>query len=309
MSPINTISVIGTGYSGSGAVLDYFRSTPTIYFPLKDVEYLLPHCPGGLLSLSAEVFQNKNASTSSVCDSVERFFKATELLYRSNGIFLKGMNYKKLLPNFLDDIEFLIDQCFVKDYSVDIYFDWLQKTPLERVKARLLSDHRVCFSPVEGLDFKAVVRKFHERLFRENSHDLIVLNQSLNYLSIDATRDFFANHKIIVVTRNPFDQYADLKLKKNFRGLEKFVWMYSKIKSRIEAYSSSPDILHVKFEDLVLDFEGTTTSIKRFIDFDVRASTQNFDPRKSRENVNFYKKVLSTEEIDCLFDHFGQDYD
>lgn len=306
MKSATTISVIGTGYSGSGAVFDYLQSSLMAYFPLKDVEYLLPHCPGGLMNLYAGVYKTQYASVSNINDSVERFIKVSSLLYRNNGLFSKGMNYNKLLPDFLENVWCLIDQCFVRDYAVDIYFDWLQMPPLKRLKERFSSSQRFCFSPIDGIDFPSAVRQFHENLFHKSHDSVIILNQSMNYLNIDCARNFFPGHKTILVTRNPFDQYADLKLKKNFRGLEKFIRMYKTISSRLEVYSLLPDILHVKFEDLVLDFEETASKINNFTNLDVPFSTKNFDPQNSETNVGFYKKVLSEGEIDCLLRHFSR---
>ena len=47
------IIVLGTTYSGSGAVYDYLKGRDDLFDPLKGVEYQLPHMPNGLLSLEA----------------------------------------------------------------------------------------------------------------------------------------------------------------------------------------------------------------------------------------------------------------
>ena len=47
------IIVLGTTFSGSGAVFDYLNGRGDLYEPLFGQEYLLPILPNGLMTLEA----------------------------------------------------------------------------------------------------------------------------------------------------------------------------------------------------------------------------------------------------------------
>ena len=49
----NYIIVLGTTYSGSGAIYDYLSGRGDLYDPLKGIEYQLPQMPNGLMALEA----------------------------------------------------------------------------------------------------------------------------------------------------------------------------------------------------------------------------------------------------------------
>ena len=74
------IIVLGTTYSGSGAVYDYLKGREDLFDPLEGIEYQLPHMPNGLMAL--ELTADKGFHPGTVDYVLSQFEKISKKLAR-----------------------------------------------------------------------------------------------------------------------------------------------------------------------------------------------------------------------------------
>lgn len=111
---------------------------------------------------------------------------------------------------------------------------------------------------------------------------------------------FFDRAKAIVVDRDPRDNYVQGLWYKPFAtGVTEFCARY-RLQRDATDYSAHPDILRIKFEDLVLDYDRTVDGIFEHLGED-RAShvrpRRHFDPAVSRKNLGIWRNYARQEEI------------
>ena len=99
------IIVLGTTYSGSGAVYDYLKGRDDLFDPLKGVEYQLPHMPNGLLSLEAVSGRGFHPPTADYI--LSQFQIITEKLARPKHIGVT-VGYSNNLPNLNPQLKILL---------------------------------------------------------------------------------------------------------------------------------------------------------------------------------------------------------
>ena len=111
------IIVLGTTFSGSGAVFDYLSGRGDLYDPLFGQEYLLPILPNGLMTLEA------------VSDKAFDPATTEHALIQFKDIANKLMNYwarrkdvrlNKKLPLFQSAINEFINEISIADFSNEI---------------------------------------------------------------------------------------------------------------------------------------------------------------------------------------------
>ena len=98
---INYIIVLGTTYSGSGAIYDYLSNRGDLRDPLQGIEYQLPQMPNGLMTLEAVA---KDAYPGTADFVLDQFEKLTKKL-RSETLFRYGKDYSSKIPAFEREIK------------------------------------------------------------------------------------------------------------------------------------------------------------------------------------------------------------
>ena len=92
------IIVLGTTYSGSGAVYDYLKGREDLFDPLEGIEYQLPHMPNGLMAL--ELTADKGFHPGTV-DYVCHNLKISKKLARPKSFWWYGRSYAKVCLYFI----------------------------------------------------------------------------------------------------------------------------------------------------------------------------------------------------------------
>ncbi|WP_200342959.1 hypothetical protein [Halorhodospira halophila] len=160
--------------------------------------------------------------------------------------------------------------------------------------------------PVPEKEFVQLTQRMHDRLFvmpSGTSASFTLLNQSGSGWNPVASTDFFSHRKVVLVTRDPRDQFAELKTFKRARNVDEFVKWYRAMQQRIEI--EHPDLHIVRFEDFVLDHHDAKSSLCVFsgIEADVPSS---YSTEMSTLNISKYRQTLSSEEIEKLETELGQ---
>ena len=305
LTTTNFIIVLGTTYSGSGAVYEYLSSREDIHDPLQGIEYQLPQMPNGLMTLEAVA---KNAFHPGTADFVlNQFEKLTKKLSRSETFFRYGKGYSTKIPSFEKEIEKFIDEiCAVKlpmrlhwhrsmqSQSAILYFISKLKNYLGFNQA--LPHTRLLAS---SDDLIVAAQKLHSKLFEITSDKRpILLNQAgSGWNPIESTK-YFLNRKVVLVTRDPRDQFAELKKIRKTISAEGFINWYEEMQRRLKEINNS-NILRLCFEDFVIKNEKMVNVL-----CDHTSLTSNilssYEPNLSKKNIGKYQKILSRKEIDII---------
>ena len=91
----------------------------------------------------------------------------------------------------------------------------------------------------------------HTELFRtETDKRPILLNQAgSGWNPIESTK-YFLNQKVVLVTRDPRDQFAELKQFKKAARVEGVIDWYKEMQQRLRQ-TDNPILLRLRFEDFV----------------------------------------------------------
>jgi len=308
----NYIIVLGTFYSGSKAVFDYLSGRGDLNDPLQGKEYHLPQMPYGLMTLEAI---SESAFHPPTTDYVlTQFEKMTKKLSRPETLWQYGKGYALKLPSFDIVIEqFINDICAAKlplrlqwhrsmqSQSAIIYFIKKYKKYLGfngvAPNTRLL---------VSQDDFIIAAQKMHNKLFQIESYKRpVVLDQAgSGWNPIESTK-YFLNRKIVLVTRDPRDQFAELKHFKMATCVDGFIDWYKEMERRLKKIKN-PIILRLRFEDFVNEHKETVDILCNHVSLNSK-TVSSYEPNLSKKNIGKYKKILNQQEID-LIEHNLSEY-
>lgn len=289
--------VLGTTFSGSGFISDLIASAQDISCPLGHLEYLLPHSPGGiqeLLAASEVAFSNSISNFAYL-----RFLETSSKLGRKSNFFSSGGDYGKLLPKYWEALEILCTEIVETDYEYGLYWDWFTSNFMRkrlRYRSFLAPEARPVILLKESLSIVESVRKFHDSIFSDGSS--ILLNQAGSAWNPEATRNLFNRCQVIVVIRDPRDQFFEMKKFKNAADVEKFCVWYKAMRRKIENSASKGEFILVQFENAVMNFEQLKSEVATFTNIDEHRF--NFDHQPSKDNIGQGARFLDSSELRIL---------
>ena len=307
----NYIIVLGTTYSGSGAVYDYLTGRGDLHDPLKGTEYQLPQMPNGLMALEATA---KNAFHPATADFVlAQFTDITNKLARSRAPWRYGKDYASMIPSFQKSIGEFIEE--ISAAKLPMYWHWRRlmksQSPIMHIIDKL--KNRIGFfqeTPQTRLlvseeDLLTAAQKLHNKIFKlEDDSRPILLNQAgSGWNPIESTK-YFSNRKVILVTRDPRDQFLEIKQYKKATSVKEFIDWYKEMQRRLKNINNS-DLLFVKFEDFVNNNIKIVDTLCNHISLSSNINS-NYEPKLSKKNIGKYQKLLSQKEIDIIESHLSK---
>ena len=299
------IILLGTFYSGSGVVYDYLSGRGDLNDPLQGTEYQLPQMPNGLMILEAITKKAFHPPTADF--ALNQFEKITKKLSQSETLWRYGKDYASMIPLFDKVVEqFIKDICAAKlpmqlhwhrtmqSQSAIKYFFSKLKNYLGFIK--VAPDTRLLVSQE---DFIIAAQKMHTELFRtETDKRPILLNQAgSGWNPIESTK-YFLNQKVVLVTRDPRDQFAELKQFKKAARVEGFIDWYKEMQQRLRQ-TDNPILLRLRFEDFVNKYNEMVNVLCNHVSINYKTAS-SYEPNLSKKNIGKYKKILSHQEIDVI---------
>lgn len=299
------IILLGTFYSGSGVVYDYLSGRGDLNDPLQGTEYQLPQMPNGLMTLEAITKKAFHPPTADF--ALNQFEKITKKLSQSETLWRYGKDYASMIPLFDKVVEqFIKDICAAKlpmqlhwhrtmqSQSAIKYFFSKLKNYLGFIK--VAPDTRLLVSQE---DFIIAAQKMHTELFRtETDKRPILLNQAgSGWNPIESTK-YFLNQKVVLVTRDPRDQFAELKQFKKAARVEGFIDWYKEMQQRLRQ-TDNPILLRLRFEDFVNKYNEMVNVLCNHASINHKTAS-SYEPNLSKKNIGKYKKILSHQEIDVI---------
>lgn len=305
------IIVLGTTYSGSGAVYDYLANRGDGHDPLAGEEYLLPQIPYGLMCLRSALGESFHHAVAD--HAVRQFLSVAEKLAPASSRTQYGKGYGVILPSFLEEVRQLVRDATVSEFPFQLDWRKAEETRMTRTMkwamARFLkynSQPEKTWLPVSEEEFVRLTRAMHDRLFKKtdsSSTIFTLLNQAGSGWNPVASTDFFSNRKVVLVTRDPRDQFAELKVYKKARDVDEFIKWYKAMQQRIDV--QHPDLFIVRFEDFVLDHQGSVSSLCEFTGVDATVPS-TYSAERSAVNILKYQETLSPSEVDRIERKLGQ---
>ena len=130
--------------------------------------------------------------------------------------------------------------------KVEIFIDKINKFLgfKKKVKTRLI---------VSENELVLAAQKMHDKMFLPDSNGLpILLDQGgSGWNPVESTK-YYSNCKIVIVTRDPRDQFAEIKAYKEGGSVNGFIDWYNEMQRR-HKFIKNDNILFIKFEDFIKD--------------------------------------------------------
>jgi len=305
------VIVLGTFYSGSGAVYDYLTGRGDLYDPLMGVEYQLPQMPNGLMALEAAAERAFHPPTADFV--LNQFEKITKKLSQSESLWRYGKDYSSKIPSFDIVIEQFIDEiCAAKlpmqlhwhrtmrSQSAIMYFISKLKYYLGLIKVapntRLL---------VSQDDFIIAAQKMHSKLFQIDSDKRpILLNQAGSAWNPIESTKYFLNCRVVLVTRDPRDQFVEIKKYKKASSVKGFIDWYKEMHRRLKQLNNA-NLLHIRFEDFVYKNDKMLDVLCNHISL-APSVFSNYQVDLSKKNIGKYKQFLSQKELQIIEHHLSE---
>lgn len=301
----NYIIVLGTTKSGSGAVFDYLTGRGDLYDPLKGTEYQLPQMPNGLMTLEAIA---KNAFHPPTADFVlTEFEKLAKKLYRPETLWQYGKDYSSKIPLFEKEILKFIDEVCATKIPMRLHWHRSMQSKskviyfLDKLKNYLGFNEKVPNTRliVSKEDFIIASQKLNNRLFQINSDNRpILLNQAgSGWNPIESTK-YFLDRKVVLVTRDPRDEFAELIQIKKASSVDGFIKWYKEMQLRLREINN-PILLSLRFEDFVKKNNEMVDVLCNHLS--LKSNIQSiYEPNLSKKNIGKYQKILSQNEIEKI---------
>lgn len=318
--------VSGYCWSGSGAVVDLLKEYKCNVEP--GIEFRLIKDPYGINDLYNAMIVKGDPLNYDI--AIKDYLWFVESLNRKPTRLRHGLDYQsyfgdKLLKYTQEYINKLVN------YQYDSYwwmFD-LKKDPVEMFKTKfkrkflkITEQPRMFFSAVSGDTFCKETNDYIEKLllYKIGSDEKknIILDQAISVFNATNEMKFFKNRKLIVVDRDPRDIYTELcrggfligdQMMKSRDPMMYVSWHNGWRRNREQLYGND-DILQLKFEDIILNYDQTVKIIEKFLKLDERDHVdigKYLDVSKSKKNIGIWKDFLNNEEIK-VFDEYLKQY-
>ena len=303
--------ILGSGYSGSGAIYDYLSGVKGFYPALSGHEFRLIHEPGGLNELYEAISSGFHPNRAN--DAIYRFKRLAHRCSNSRKAMRRGLGYAESILNYQEKIESYLRDILLMSYEG---LPWVGLADKGRLRVYTIGLIRKLYAffgvkkpcgsmyvPIEEKQFLDKTRSLIDELLSTYRQiklpdDFLLVNQGGSFWRPEESTFLYRSRKILVVTRDPRDIYAEFKLK-GFAypgdNVSNFCCWYASMMARRKKVWDSGLVSEVSFEDFVRGRECEFTNLSEFLSKDLRSSS--YDLSKSRKNVGKYKKTLNHLEI------------
>ena len=303
--------MLGSGYSGASAIKDYLSGRPDISSPLEDSEFELIHDSHGIIDLDNSLnYMFSVNGASYALDKFEEFSKnySINIPYKNRKQYLKNikdyiynitqLDYKGLPKSRLEEFGF-----FYKNIELlcrKLYFKLGRKYASGIMRV-----------PVNQDKFNRETVKLIDSIFNISSsnNNKIIVDQGGSFWNPLTSTKYYSSRRVIVVTRDPRDIYLDLKNQGYaYPGGDPMVFCmwYKEIMSRISIKEwKNKHVVHVKFENFVLDFENNIKKLCEFLDLNDSIKS-SYNVKKSRINIGKFKNNLLSNELSIIESELSQ---
>lgn len=305
------IGVCGYGYSGSGALLDYLRQWDECSCSLTEQEFNISYVPHGIQDLEHQLMERRTRFLSSR-GAIQDFKKTIRGMDTPRSYFRKltGNGFRTRAFQFVDELVQVSwrGSTVVDRYSMGLIprvIDGRKRTLIrlyERVSGKKwpYSKYDAMYLSVAPENFYDSARRYLRDVMEMLGYDLsktVLLDQPFDVYDPRRSMKFFDDPKAVLVDRDPRDIYVlakcSLKSKSSFiptDNVEDYIRYHRLVRN--EDLPADPDILCMRYEDLIYDYEQTGKKLTDFLGLgDVGSNEKKyFDPAVSIDNTQLFLK-------------------
>jgi hypothetical protein len=305
------IVVLGSGKSGSSAVVNYLKGRDDIEkrFPK---EFRLIQDPGGIIDLYASISDGFHMNRGS--EAIKKFRQLASRYGRPINAIPKGLDYATHVTDYQVKVEGYLDRITAVKYNGMPLYEasdlpyWrafgnqkLRKIFRKRFNKKLKAG--TIYLPVDKQTFLNETRGFIDSILTGfetyNPAKKILVDQAGSFWTPVYSTQFFSECRVIVVTRDPRDVYSEYTYKGNSYpgdGVELFCnWYKSVMNHRSKSEWAHERVLHIRFEEFILNHSDQVRKICDHLDIDADLNS-DFDPEQSKDNVEKFRNLLSKED-------------
>lgn len=310
---MRVLDLSGFVYSGKSAVSDLLREVTGFFVPPSDVEFDLLRVPGGLVDLKNAI---EDWSPSRSNAAFHRFVRIATIAGRAlplhRKFFENDLAYVARYPEYFLILEQFLSNIVLLRWKTPWPYQNIEdghfQTFVRKITGRFgfIKLRDFCLLDKDG--FLAHAQKFTDRLLwsgvDRDKFETVVVHNSLEAFDPARNMDLYLNAKAIVVDRDPCDIYATAQvIEPGLRDrlnrylnicaghdIEIFIKRFNIYRSNIR---ENPDVLRIRYEDMVHEYDNTVRSILEFLGVDPSRHVrrlQCFNPEVSRKNVGMWKE-------------------
>lgn len=320
---VTCISYHGTG---SGAVDDLFREFDNFVSAPSEVECRYLQDPDGVSDLEYNLIENPNRLNSGFALKRYMIF-AKSMAYTYGKIF--GNNWMKYSKEYIESLAKFSyngywhgDLRIISKPKLAVYYfrRALSKiTPKKYRKGtfynyfpKLISYH----SYISEKEFLNNTKKYSENLINllnKDNKEFLVLDQCVPTSNIKRYSRYIDGLKVIIVDRDPRDTYLNSILHGDHvlpKEVEKYCEVYKDIRKTIKEELQNSNVLFIRFEDLLFNYDKTVDKIISFVGTDASHHVKKkkvLIPEKSILNTRqWIKHPEYHEQIKYIENHLSE---
>lgn len=316
------IFIQGYATSGMTALRDFLFEFEGNYV-VNDEFDLIRHSDG-ILSLEKSLLSNNDFWHDA---SIRRYKRLVDFLFRPNSPIVLGRDWKNKVGNDFQKVSYdYIDNLISCEKKTQIqfynqhaeddirlfflrYYNSLRNRKISKAFLKLfrvddLMKRKVFFTKNFTLEsfISLTAQYINEVLMLMSENKTITLMHPLMITgNIEHQLKYFGDAKILVSNRDPRDVFVDVVTKRvqyiPWDNLDDFInWFRN---THINHPIVRKDVLNINFEDLVSNYDQTSSKIIDFLGFDQynRKVMQKFNPEKSKKNTGLYKNFSDQSSI------------
>lgn len=318
------VPVVGYGWSGSSAVVDFLREFSVTWEP--GIEFRLIKDPYGLMDLKYNIINRWEPLNVDI--AIKNFLWFAYHLSIKSGRFKlsNGLGYESVWgAKFLDITNDFIKKLAPFQYNSNWHFLEFQKSKStvlnDKIKHKIWPASRneipkLFYAQCEEEEFCQLCKDYIDALFTciiPEDKRYIVLDQAVPVQNIEVAKDYFSDYKAIVVDRDPRDQYVDLinsnmligaDIKKT-HDVDKFISWFLPYRKNQDKIKRMDNVKFIRFEYLILEYEKTSADIMKFLGLEESQHVEKrvrLNPEISAKNIGLWKKYPYQDEIRYIED-------
>lgn len=331
MKDITFVDVSGFFTSGSSAMVDLLKEFRGFYESNAEIRFIKD--PYGIVQMENALvnqweFINSSAAISDFLDLCKKGCRNGKGLFAPAGFNLK----KTISKDFMKITEEYVNELSDYTYKFDFYHYKFKKPYLKYVtdryrwaieylsKGKFKTANRniaTCFFAHPTQDrFNEATKRYFARLFenkiKDNDSPFIILDQAVSPNNTQVIHRYFDKAKMIIIDRDPRDMYVDdiqwgENLDKNYQSKEAAEKYILRAKALRDSVELDDDILYVRFEDLIINYDETRLRILHFLGLDEKDHINKkmfLKPEVSIKNIGIWRKYYKDchEAIDAIYE-------
>lgn len=311
---IKIVTCAGFGGSGSSAITDLLKEFNNVE-SLGDFEFTLAHELDGISDLEYHLVDNKHRLN---CDLA--IFRFNMLLERiSNGYSVYINNFMKISKMYLSELTDLEWDGYWHNHDLKhsklenlIFYKIpirLQKKLLRFKKSEYenvpkFKKNKMFYSSLTEEKFLEITKKYTDLLIKDaiksnfkKEIGILAMDQLVAPNDLKRYSRYFNELKTVVIDRDPRDLFLlnQLYWREGWipsHDINKYIIWFKKTRQSVK-YERDEDIIYIKFENLIWNYEDEINKIYKFLDISEEHHINRkkyFNPNKSKKNVELWKK-------------------